>query len=324
MQGRLFEAFGTQFPSYFVLLVTGFLFATIIGTAWARRIGENPDVIVDLGLSMLIAGVFGARILHVFADGFFWDYVHLCTDPSLVEWKITKSECLATVDPGVLGGLMGEEAATLGKWDATAQVCRPVEQDCFAWARFWAGGLTYYGGFIGASLAAWYLLRVDKFPFWKAADMAGMVVPLGLSFGRMGCLLGGCCFGQPLEGPLGVSFPPFSPASSAQARDGLLAGAHEHSLAVHPTQLYEAWGSFALAALLFFWLHGKKRYDGHVFAAFLGGYAVLRFVLEFFRADDRGGFFALSTSQWVGLLLVAVAFWLHKRRSTQDSTDPVT
>lgn len=320
MQGQLFEALGTQFPSYFVLLVAGFLFATIIGTAWARRIGENPDVIVDLGLSMLIAGVFGARLLHVFADGYFWDYVHLCTDPSQVEWKISRAECTAISEPGVLGSLFGGEAGPLGNWDAEEKVCRPISQDCFAWARFWAGGLTYYGGFIGASLAAWYLLRADKFPFWKAADMAGMVVPLGLGFGRMGCLLGGCCFGRPLDGPFGLSFPPYSPASSAQARDGLLSAAHQHSLSVHPTQLYEAWGSFALAAALFFWLHARKRYDGHVFAVFIGGYALLRFVLEFFRADDRGGIAFFSTSQWVGLLLFGVAVWLHKRLSSSRST----
>jgi phosphatidylglycerol:prolipoprotein diacylglycerol transferase len=116
-----------------------------------------------------------------------------------------------------------------------------------------------------------------------------------------------------LEGPLGLSFPPYSPASSAQARDGLLSAAHQHSLSVHPTQLYEAWGSLALAAALFFWLHARKRYDGHVFVVFLGGYATLRFILEIFRADDRGGIAFLSTSQWVGVLLFVVAFLLHKK-----------
>ena len=39
-------------------------------------------------------GVIGARVLHVFADGYFWDYVHLCTDPGRVEWKLSQAECL--------------------------------------------------------------------------------------------------------------------------------------------------------------------------------------------------------------------------------------
>lgn len=312
MQARLFELFGTGFPSYFVMLVVGFVFATLLGVFWARRIGQNPDVIVDLGLSMLIFGVLGARVLHVLADGYFWDYVHLCTDPSLVEWKISKSECLRTADPGLLGSLLGDSGEAAGAWDEAAGVCRPQQSDCFAWARFWAGGLTYYGGFIGASLAAWFLLKRDRFPFWKAADMAGMVVPVGLAFGRMGCLLGGCCFGRPLDGPFGLVFPPYSAASTSQVRDGLLGAVHEHSLAVHPTQLYEAWGSFAIALWLILWLHGRKRYDGHIFLAFVMSYAALRFVLEYFRADDRGGIAALSTSQWLGLVLVVGAVATHR------------
>ena len=84
MRPELFRLFGIGFPSYFVLLLTGFLFATASGAMWAKRIGRDPDVIVDLGLAMLLAGVVGSRILHVLADGYFWDYVHLCTDPAAV------------------------------------------------------------------------------------------------------------------------------------------------------------------------------------------------------------------------------------------------
>src|SRR5690606_36980034 len=229
---------------------------------WAKRIGQSPDVIVDLGLSMLIFGILGARLLHVLVDGYFWDYVHLCTDPSLVKWQISCAEFLAVSDPGAFGALFGESPRPLGSWDEAEKVCRPVETDGFAWARSWAGGLTYYGGFVGASIAALVLLRVDRFPFWKAADMADMVMPFGLTFGRLGCVLGGCCFGQPWSSSLGIVFPPHSPASVAQARDGLLHHSSANSLPVHPAQLYGAWASFTLALLLFFWLHGRKRYDG--------------------------------------------------------------
>ena len=92
MHPDLFELFGIGLPSYFVLLLSGFLFATAVGALWARRIGENPDVVVDLGIAMLLAGVLGARLLHVVADGYFWDYVHLCTDPSKVDWPLEKAE----------------------------------------------------------------------------------------------------------------------------------------------------------------------------------------------------------------------------------------
>ncbi|MBK7582326.1 MAG: prolipoprotein diacylglyceryl transferase [Myxococcales bacterium] len=298
MQGRLFTLFEIPFPSYFILLLTGFLFATIAGALWAKRVGQDPDVIVDLGLAMLLAGVVGARLLHVLADGYLMDYVHLCTDPGKVDWRITRDECLSPRYAGV--------------WDAAKQVCHPTEVDCFAWAKFWAGGLTYYGGFIGASVAGWYLLRRDRFPFWKAADMAGMVIPIGLGFGRMGCLLAGCCFGTPTHSAWALVFPSHSPASETQFKAGLISSPFEPSLPVHPTQVYESAASFAIAALLILWLHGRKRYDGQIFLAFVALYAFARFVIEFFRNDDRGGFLGLSTSQLIGLGLVAAAVAGHR------------
>jgi phosphatidylglycerol:prolipoprotein diacylglycerol transferase len=199
-----------------------------------------------------------------------------------------------------------------GVWDAAKQVCHPTEVDCFAWAKFWAGGLTYYGGFLGASAAGWYLLKRDRFPFWKAADMAGMVIPIGLGFGRMGCLLAGCCFGTPAKLSWAMVFPSHSPASESQFKAGLIASPFEPSLAVHPTQVYESAASFAIAAALILGLHGRKRYDGQVFLAFVALYALARFVIEFFRNDDRGGLFGLSTSQLIGLGLVAVAGAGHR------------
>ncbi len=308
MHGRLFEfqipwfggSYTMPFPSYFVLLLTGFVLATVMGAIWAKRVGQNPDVIVDLGLAMLLSGIAGSRLLHVFADGYFWDYVHLCTDPSKVEWHVTRLQCVGEYH---------------GNWDMLSNVCRPKASDCFAWARFYAGGLTYYGGFVAASATALYLLRSDRFPFWKAADMAGMVVPVGLGMGRLGCLLAGCCFGTPSDASWALSFPGGSPASEAQHKAGLLLSVGEPSLPVHPTQIYESFACFAIAAALILWLHGRKRYDGHVFLAFVALYATTRFVLEFLRNDDRGGLLGLSTSQLIGLVLLGVAFWAHRRLS---------
>jgi phosphatidylglycerol:prolipoprotein diacylglycerol transferase len=211
-----------------------------------------------------------------------------------------------------------------GVWDAAKGVCHPIEKDCFAWAKFWAGGLTYYGGLIAASLMAVYLLRRDRFPFWKAADMAGFAVPIGLGFGRLGCLLAGCCFGERTDSALGMSFPPNSPASEAQFKLKQLLTTRSWSADVHPTQIYEAAASFAIAAFCLLWLHGRKRYDGQVFAAFLALYAVARFALEALRADDRGGLLGLSTSQLLGVVLLGVAVAIHVRRRGSAAAPPST
>ncbi len=308
MSPELFRLLEIGFPSYFVLLVTGFLYATALGVLWARRIGQSPDVIVDLGIAMLLAGVAGGRILHVLADGYFWDYVHVCTDPSLVNWPVTRAECLSPAYGGV--------------WDAAKSTCHPATSDCFAWAKFWAGGLTYYGGFIGAVIGAWFLLRRDKFPFWKATDMAGFAVPLGLAFGRMGCLLAGCCFGAPSNAPWALSFPPKSSASEEQFRTHLLDTASSWSLPVHPTQIYESAACLAIAAICLVYVHPRKRFDGQVFAAFLALYAVARFLVEFLRRDDRGGLLGLSTSQLIGVAMLAAAFAIVRVRSRATATAP--
>jgi phosphatidylglycerol:prolipoprotein diacylglycerol transferase len=301
MQGRLFTLLEQEFPSYFVLLMVGFIFAAAVGTIWAKRIGQNPDVVVDLSLAMLITSIAGSRILHVLADGYFWDYVHLCTDPSLVDMPISQAECVS--------------AAYAGVWDAAKGVCHPKEADCFAWAKFWSGGLTFYGGFIAASAAAWFLLKKDRFPFWKAADMAGMTIPLGLGFGRMGCLLAGCCFGRPTSAARALVFPGNSPASDWQHKHELLSSHFLPSLPIHPTQIYESVTAFAIAACCLLYVHGRKRYDGQVFLTFVVLYSLARFGLEFWRSDDRGGVLGLSTSQWFALGLVGAALAMHRFRA---------
>jgi phosphatidylglycerol:prolipoprotein diacylglycerol transferase len=299
MQGRLFTLLDQGFPSYFVLLLVGFTFAAVSGAIWAKRVGQDPDVVVDLALAMLIAGVGGARILHVLADGYFLDYVHYCTDPSQVIVQLTRAEC---------GG-----ADYNAVWDEARGLCVGKERDCLLWAKFWNGGLTYYGGFLGASAAAWFLLRRDRFPFWKGADMAGLTIPIGLGFGRMGCLLAGCCFGTATSGPAGLVFPSNSPASEWQHKHGLLDSWFLHSLPVHPSQVYESAFALAIAAFLLLYLHGRKRFDGEIFLAFIALYAAARFVVEFFRSDDRGGFLGLSTSQLIGLGLLAACLVAHRR-----------
>ncbi len=301
MKPTLFELFGEPVPPYFTLLLLGFACATFVGARAAARLGYDREVYVDLGLYALIWGVLGARILHVIADGFFWDYVHLCTDPSLVAWPYGRGEC----------------EAVGGAFDTAANVCRPAGRNCFAWAEFWNGGLAYYGGLIAASAFGIHFLRKERFPVLKGVDIAGMVIPIGLFFGRLGCFLGGCCFGQPWDGPFAVSFPPGSPASDAQAELHLLPTAHMHSLPVHPTQLYESLGCLVIAAVAMWGVAPRKRFDGQVMLFFLVSYSVLRYAIETVRADDRGGMFGLSTSQLLGVVIVAVCAglwpWLARR-----------
>lgn len=289
MRPRLFEVFGQSVPPYFTLLLLGFAVAVFVGARASSRLGLDREVIIDLGLYAVLFGVLGGRILHVIADGYFWDYVHLCTDPAQVAWSVPFEEC----------------AGVGGRWDAASAACRPAERNCFAWAEFWRGGLAYYGGLIAATAYGVRFLRKEGFPTGKGLDLAGMTIPLGLFFGRIGCFLGGCCFGEPWDGPWAVSFPPGSPASATQWRQRLLSSPDLPSLHVHPTQLYEAAGCLLIAALAMWGVAPRKRFDGQVMLFFLAGYALLRFAIEYVRADDRGSLLGLSTSQILGAAILA-------------------
>lgn len=302
------ELFGEPIPAYFSLLMLGYAIAIYSVVRWAKRVGLDHQSIIDAGLASIIGGIVGGRLLHVFADGYFWDYVHLCTDPPLVSWKITQGQCKAAE----------------GLWDAAARVCHPAERDCLAWAKFYNGGLAYYGGLLVGTAAALWVLRRDKLPLLRVMDVTMIGVAMGLFFGRIGCFLAGCCFGTVTDHPPGVAFPEWSPASEAQFRDGQLAHPGMVSLPVHPTQLYEAVGCLVISVALSQWAPRHQRFHGQTTLLFLLSYAALRFGIEFVRADDRGIFFGLSTSQWLSLAIAAAALgaWRELRRRALATVAP--
>jgi len=281
-------------PSYFTMLAIGLALAIFLARRWGARQGLDPRLIVDFGIWMALWGIVGSRLLHVIADGYFWDYVHVCTDPSLVDWKVDAREC----------------AALQGAWDAAREVCHPIETNCWAWADVTAGGYAYYGGLIAAALFSVYFIRKHRLPGPKMLDMAGWTITLGLAWGRMGCFLASCCFGARTDCPLGVVFPSGSAASRKHWQEGLLDTYRVESLPVHPTQVYESLGSLIIAALVYFAMRPRKRFDGQVFAVAMVAYAVLRFLLEFIRRDDRGSLVGLSTSQLIAIGVVAACSWL--------------
>jgi phosphatidylglycerol:prolipoprotein diacylglycerol transferase len=305
------ELFGEPLPAYFVMLIFGFAAATFVAARLAKRSGLDHEIIIDLSLLSLITGVLGGRLLHVIADGYFWDYVHLCSNPDAVIWRAVDSAAECT--------------ELSGRWDLASHLCHAVQRDCFAWAEFWNGGLAYYGGLLVATVAGIAFLKREHFPVGKGVDMVGAVLPLGIFFGRLGCFLGGCCFGLPTHSRFGIAFPAGSPASYAQFQAGLITSKNLVSLPVHPTQLYEAAGCLALAAWLIAYALPRKRFDGQVLLLFLALYAVLRFFVEYLRADDRGALLGLSTSQLIGVLIlgaVAAAWPVLARRAHSPGAAP--
>ncbi len=170
------------------------------------------------------------------------------------------------------------------------------------------GGLVAYGGLGGALLAAWWLARALDIP--GRQWLAWSVLPLACAqaVGRVGCLLGGCCFGCPTTMAWGVRYAPEAGAAAAEAT-------RPHTVAIdafrdppwngaarHPTPLYEA--AWVLGAA---WCCEHFVPERYRFAAYVALYAAGRFVGEFLRADAIRGhdpWLALSTSQWLSAALL--------------------
>ncbi len=145
------------------------------------------------------------------------------------------------------------------------------------------GGLVYYGGLIGATIAGVIYIRWKKLPLWKTADVLAPSIALGNVFGRIGCFLNGCCFGRVCSLPWAVRFPNQSYAWAQQYQQGLV-GKDTPALPVHPTEIYDALNNFILYLLLA-WLFRRKKFDGQIFATYLIGYAIIRTIMEYFRGD---------------------------------------
>jgi len=165
----------------------------------------------------------------------------------------------------------------------------------------WKGGLVFYGGLIGASLAGILYARLKHIPLWKLADVLAPSIALGYVFGRIGCFLNGCCYGSSCSLPWAVTYP-----------EGNLNGAP--TFPVHPSQLYDS----LLSLLLYIglaWLYRRKKFDGQVFAAYLLCYAITRSIVESFRGDyspvHLHGAMNLTPGQLVsiGIFVTGIGMW---------------
>jgi phosphatidylglycerol---prolipoprotein diacylglyceryl transferase len=178
-----------------------------------------------------------------------------------------------------------------------------------------SGGV-FYGGLLGALPVAWWYARRQALDGWRTADVMAPGVAIGQAIGRLGCFSAGCCYGRPTSVPWAVTF-----------RDAYATRAVGTPLDIplHPTQLYESL-SVTLLFVFLLWLSRRQRFRGQVMLAYLFGYAVIRFVIEFYRGDaSRGTVLGgwVSTSQFIAILVVlGVAVLYPYLRGKQPPDQP--
>ena len=161
------------------------------------------------------------------------------------------------------------------------------------------------GGLAGGVLAAYVYCRIKKVPFLDYFDLCAPSIAIAQGFGRIGCFMAGCCYGKETSCPIGITFThsDFAP----------------NHVKLIPTQLISSGLNFLNMVFLLI-LAKKVGKKGVVAASYMITYSVGRFVIEFFRNDDRGTILGLSTSQFfsviifvAGVLFLAWAI-LHKEK----------
>lgn len=137
-------------------------------------------------------------------------------------------------------------------------------------------GATFYGGLLGGVIAGVSLYftagrlfvsrDVLRAHLRDALEMTPAVVTVAHGFGRLGCLMAGCCHGKATDAWYGVEtvYPGYR---------------------VVPVQLYEALFLFALTALLLWMMKKGLR---HQLPTYMCIYGIWRFFIEYARADERG------------------------------------
>ena len=267
----LFEIGGFEVPSYAAMMALGYIGALLTIRAIipaAPKDGPlNRGQAVDLFIVMLVASLFGAKLGHVFFEA-----------------------------PGHIGS----------NGQPINSVYELLAEDPLHWLRLDDPGYVWYGGMIGALVVAvaYFRSRPNLNP-WLYADAFTPAIMTGAAIGRLGCFMGGCCYGVATTLPWGVAFPGMAET-------------------VHPTQLYDS----AIAAILGLGLllrFDRRRFDGELIAILLMAYPVFRALTESVRGDAERGFIGpLSTSQLlsVPLFLIGLALYIRRSRTAGPATRP--
>lgn len=176
-------------------------------------------------------------------------------------------------------------------------------RDPLLFFRFWQGGMASHGGFAGVLIAVVIFSYRQGLSMLRVGDMVCCVASLGIFFGRIANFINGELWGTVSEVPWAVIFPEAGPDPR------------------HPSQLYAA----ALEGLVLFgamqWLLFRTRavqHPGMLAGVYYIGYALMRFLSEYFREPDAALILGLSRGTFYSfaILLVGGMFVIYALKRT--------
>ena len=307
---------------YFLFLAIGFA----CGFLWLVRTGEARGLprlgLIDVCIAAILGGICGGRLLHVVAEPL---PAHDLQPAEIAALEVKLTELDADLDAELRQSLeqalarrpvpagwqfLAEMPAGAPRRDALEAMARdPGQVPVWDWYRafpshvpqFWRGGLAYFGGLVVAIVACLGVTLRHGMPVREVADATAPAIILGLVFGRIGCFLGGCCYGAVCEPAWWATQPGwYAPPTGGVPR--------------YPTALLSAGFAFLLFLALRA-IYRRRAFAGEAFLALLVLYAPGRYLIEDLRADPRGGAGGLSTTQLLVLVsgVPALAVWVWGR-----------
>ena len=217
----------------------------------------------------------------VYVLGFFFSLWWLLQLQKKGKLQLSKEEVWDFFLNLMLGVLLGSRLLMMA-WDPQTYLFHPLNL-----LKFWEGGMSFHGGFVGIVLAGWLFCWKKKVNFWQMADYLSIPAVLALGLGRIANFLNGELVGRLFNGRWCVVFPGYD----QQCR--------------HPYVLYEAGKRF----LIFGWLlvlNWKNEFKtGFIFWNFVLLEGLGRFLLDFYREEAL--YSGLTLGQWFSLVMVVVA-----------------
>lgn len=312
---RTVDSAAAAFPSYHV--VWAWIAAEALGTStrprkllwsfWAALVSVScittgMHALIDVVAGLLLA----AFLLHMEE---FWLRIRGIMEwiaNSWKEWRIGPVRIInhgAFAAAGVFAGILIIEAC-LGSDKKAIPVAVFAGGTIVAalWAQVIEGSpallrpLGFYGGLLGTILGATLAAAWTHTNVWLALSALCVAAPWIQGFGRLRCLVQGCCHGSPTIPEIGIRYS--HPRSRVSRIPAL------RDVPIHATPLYSIlWNILiALAVARLYWLH--------VNAAMIGGiYLILsglgRFVEEAYRGEPQTPvLWGLRLYQWIAIITV--------------------
>ncbi|WP_433734684.1 prolipoprotein diacylglyceryl transferase [Nocardia sp. CA-129566] len=193
--------------------------------------------------------------------------------------------------------------------------------------KIYQGGLGIWGAVFLGGVGAWIGCRVYRIPLPALGDAIAPPILLAQAIGRLGNYFNQELYGRKTDLPWGLEiYLRFDDQGKLDMMNGVSTGVVDK--VVQPTFLYEMIWNLLIVVLL---VQIDKRYrigHGRLFALYVAGYCLGRFVVELLRDDEATKIAGIRINSFTSAIvfLAAVAYFVFatKGRETADQLQPST